>query len=314
MGADASVRRSASAANPGEMPTPVGSPDGPTTLPVLMYHSISTLGAGSLRDLAVPPARLAEQLTALRDAGYQLVGLSEALDLVDAGHTGPPLVALTFDDGYANFLRAGLLTLAAAGASATLYPSVGHLAGPAEWLGRWAGAFGPLLRWSELAEVAASGIEIGNHGLVHQPLDVLPAALLEQQLVDSRDRLEQAIGRSVRSFCYPHGYHDRRVRTLVRRSGHDNACEVGRRRYRPAPAAPAPAPQRPAPRTPAAGDDRDSRLAVPRLQPTGDHSGADLLDLVRGGGPRLVPEAKRLAQPAWRIVRRLAWRAGRTLT
>lgn len=283
-------------------PAPNAPPE-PAPLPVLMYHSISTLGTGSLRELAVPPDRLAEHLAALRDAGYRMVGLSEALDLVDAGADGP-VVALTFDDGYANFLHAGVPALAAAGATATLYPTVGHLAGPAEWLGRWAGAFGPLLRWSDLAEVAAAGIEIGNHGLIHQPLDVLPPKVLEQQLIDSRDRLEQAIGRPVRSFCYPHGYHDRHVRALVRRSGHDNACEVGRRLYRPAAG------------TASSGvwGGTDGRLAIPRLQPTPDHSGADLLELVRGGGPRLVPQAKRLAQPAWRVVRRLARRAGRNLT
>lgn len=285
------------------LPEPPSALPEPAPLPVLMYHSISTLGTGPLRELAVPPDRLAEHLAALRDAGYRMVGLSEALDLMDAGAHGP-LVALTFDDGYANFLRVGIPVLAAAGATATLYPTVGHLAGRAEWLGRWAGVFGSLLRWSDLAEVAANGIEIGNHGLVHQPLDVLSAKVLEQQLVDSRDRLEQAIGRPVRSFCYPHGYHDRQVRALVRRSGHDNACEVGRRLYRPAAGA----------ASSGGWGGADGRLAVPRLQPTPDHSGADLLELVRGGGPRLVPQAKRLAQPAWRVVRRLARRAGRNLT
>jgi hypothetical protein len=39
--------------------------DEPTTLPVLMYHSISRLDGGRLRPLAVPPDRLAEQLAAL---------------------------------------------------------------------------------------------------------------------------------------------------------------------------------------------------------------------------------------------------------
>ncbi|MDG4830332.1 polysaccharide deacetylase family protein [Solwaraspora sp. WMMD1047] len=271
--------------------------DGTAVLPVLMYHSVSALRAGPLRELAVPPHRLAEHLDALTAAGYRLVGLTEALDLTRSGTPTPPLVALTFDDGFANFLHRALPLLTATGSSATLYPAVGHLGGPADWLGRWAGVFGRLLPLSALPEVAAAGVEIGNHGLVHQPLDMLPPGLLNQQLTDSRDRLEQVLGRPVRSFCYPHGYHDRRVRELVHRSGHDNACAVGRRLYRPGPAG----------RT-------DDRFAVPRLQPTPDHTGADLLDLVRGGGPRLIPEAKRLAQPAWRLTRRLARLAGRRLT
>jgi hypothetical protein len=50
------------------------------------------------------------------------------------------------------------------------------------------------------------------------------------------------------------------------------------------------------------------------LQPTPDHTGADLVALVAGGGSPLVPRLKQLAQPAWRTVRRAARRAGRNLT
>src|SRR3954470_14755665 len=128
-----------------------------TAMPALMYHSVSAVD-GPMRDLAVPPALLAEQLGALTDAGYRLVGLSEALDLLDAGSTDR-LLAVTFDDGYRDFLTAALPVLREAGARATLYASVGRLGGSAGWLGRWAPDFGPMLTWSELAEVAAAGVE-----------------------------------------------------------------------------------------------------------------------------------------------------------
>jgi peptidoglycan/xylan/chitin deacetylase (PgdA/CDA1 family) len=177
-------------------------------------------------------------------------------------------------------------------ASATLYPAVGHLGGPATWLGRWAGAFGPLLTFPQLREVAEAGIEIGNHSLVHHPLDVLPAQQLRHEITTSHDRLEQELQRSVRSFCYPHGYQTRAVRGAVARAGHENACQIGRRLFRP-------------------GDDR---FAVPRLHPTPDHTGPDLVTLARSGGGQLVPLAKRLAQPGWRTVRRVAHRFGGHLT
>ena len=260
------------------------------TMPALMYHSVSAVG-GPLRDLAVPPDRLAEQLGALTAAGYRLVGLTEALDALDAGSTDR-LLAVTFDDGYRDFLTAAVPALRAAGARATLYASVGHLGGPAGWLGRWSPDFGPLLDWAELSEVADAGVEIGNHSLVHHPLDVLPPAQLREEIVRSHDELEQRLQRPVRSFAYPHGYNGRRVRDVVRAAGHDNATEVGRRLHTPG----------------------ERRFAVPRLQPTPDHTGADLVALVAGGGSQLVPRAKRLAQPAWRTVRRIARRAGRNLT
>ena len=256
-----------------------------------MYHSVSAV-AGPLRDLAVPPSLLASHLSALTDAGYRLVGLSEALDLRDAGATTTALVALTFDDGYRDFLTAGVPALEKAGARATLYASVGHLGGRAGWLGRRAPDFGPMLSWDELSEVAAAGIEVGNHGLFHHPLDVLPGRQLRDEIVSSRDRLEQHLGQPVRSFAYPHGYHGRRVRGVVAWAGHDNATEVGRRLHTA----------------------YEPRFAIPRLQPTPDLSGADLVALCATGEGGLLPRLKRVAQPGWRIARRLARTAGWHLT
>jgi peptidoglycan/xylan/chitin deacetylase (PgdA/CDA1 family) len=261
-----------------------------TTLPTLMYHSVSAIG-GPLRGLAVPPKRLGEQLGALTAAGYRLVGLSEALDLLAAG-TDDKLVAITFDDGYRNFLTEGIPALDRAGARATLYASVGHLGEKADWLGRWAPDFGRLLTWDELAEVAAAGVEIGNHSLIHHPLDVLPPAELREQVVRSHDELEQRLGVRVRSFAYPHGYNGGRVRDVVAAAGHDNATEVGRRLHTP----------------------RERRFAIPRLQPTPDLTGDDLVALVSSGGSPLIPQAKRLAQPGWRLVRKVARKTGRNLT
>jgi peptidoglycan/xylan/chitin deacetylase (PgdA/CDA1 family) len=135
-------------------------------------------------------------------------------------------------------------------------------------------------------------VEIGNHSLIHHPLDVLPPVQLREEIVRSHDELEQRFGVPVRSFAYPHGYNGGRVRDVVAAAGHDNATEVGRRLHTP----------------------RERRFAVPRLQPTPDHTGADLVALVSSGGSALIPQLKRMAQPGWRLVRRAARRTGRNLT
>jgi peptidoglycan/xylan/chitin deacetylase (PgdA/CDA1 family) len=255
-----------------------------------MYHSVSAI-PGPMRVLAVPPRRLTEHLTALTDAGYRLVGLSEALDLVDA-ESDEKVLAVTFDDGYRDFLTSAVPALEKAGARATLYASVGHLGGSAGWLGRWAPDFGPMLSWPELDEVAAAGVEIGNHSLIHHPLDVLPGRQLRHEIVAARDQLEQRLQHPIRSFAYPHGYHGRRVRGVVAWAGHDNATEVGRRLHTPT----------------------EPRFAVPRLQPTPDHTGADVVAMCARGEAGLIPRLKRVAQPGWRIARRIARTAGWNLT
>ncbi|SNY48778.1 Peptidoglycan/xylan/chitin deacetylase, PgdA/CDA1 family [Paractinoplanes atraurantiacus] len=261
-----------------------------TVLPALMYHSVSAVG-GPMRDLAVPPELLREQLSALGEAGYRLVGLTEALELLDRGST-ERLVAVTFDDGYRDFLTQGVPILKETGTGATLYASVGHLGGTAGWLGPWAPDFGPMLTWDELAEVRDAGVEIGNHSMIHHPLDVLPPAQLRDEIVNSHQQLEQRLQTRVRSFAYPHGYNSRRVRDLVASLDYDNATEVGRRLHTPA----------------------EKRLAVPRLQPTPDHSGAALVELVRTGETGLVPKVKQIAQPGWRVARKVARTFGKNLT
>ena len=258
--------------------------DRPVTLPVLMYHSVSTVDS----PLAVPAERLCEQLGALAAAGYALVGLTEALRRKEK-EPDAPIVAVTFDDGYLDFLTAGLDVLRDVGATATLYVSVGHT-GPGAPPMASSALFGPLLSWHQVREVAAAGVEIGNHSLIHHPLDVLRPAVLDKEIRDSRDRLEQEISAAVPSFAYPHGYHSARVRETVARHGHGNACEVGRRLY----------------------DGRGGRFAVPRLFV---HSGVDTVAAVRTGEPGVVPALKRVARPGWRAARWLALHGlGRTLT
>ncbi len=261
----------------------------PLRLPVLMYHSISR-DSGPLADLAVPPATLREQLSALTSAGYRLVGLTDALDLVGRGEQ---VAALTFDDAYRDFLTEAVPILREFNASATLYVPVGDVGARAGWLGSQTDAFGPILTWRELHEVVAAGVEIGNHGLVHAPLDVLPARVAADQITASRDRLAQELREPIRSFCYPHGYHSATVRGAVVRAGHGNACAIGRRVCKP----------------------HDDRFAIPRLQPTPQINGEELLRLVRAARADLTSTLKRAAQPGWRVSRRVAYRAfGVTLT
>jgi peptidoglycan/xylan/chitin deacetylase (PgdA/CDA1 family) len=261
-------------------------------LPVLMYHSVSYVDDGPMRPLAVPPRQLTDQLTALRDAGYTLLGLTEALARHDADPLAHGLVAVTFDDGFVNFGTAGLAALDAAGARATLYLAAGHLGGPATWLGARANVFGALMTWSEVDDVVQAGVEIGSHNLVHTPMDVLPAVVMARQVRDARRQLQQHTATRVPSFAYPHGYHNRAVRAAVAQAGHDTACAVGHRTY----------------------DGEGHRYAIPRLQVTPDHTPDDVVTLVATGGPTVIPALKRAAQPGWRFVRRAAHKAGVRLT
>ncbi len=197
-------------------------------VPVLMYHEITSAPSGSAR-LAVSPQSFAAQLDYLQEAGFSSVTAGELAAAVTGAATKPlprrPVV-LTFDDGFADFHEVALPCLLAHGFAATVFMTSG-------WVGQ-AGrparsAPGAMLCWSQLAEIAAAGMEVGSHSHRHRQLDQLPSGAVRAELTASQRLLEDGLGRPVPGLAYPFGYSDRRVRKLAADVGYSYACSVGNR-------------------------------------------------------------------------------------
>jgi peptidoglycan/xylan/chitin deacetylase (PgdA/CDA1 family) len=251
-------------------------------MPVLMYHSVPRQSPAQPNEHAVPVAELTDQLTSLTEAGWRLLGLTEALAAKDADASAR-VVGVTFDDGLLDFLNA-VEVIQGLGARATMYvptDDVGLQLAPDD-------PHGSRLSWTDLADVARAGIEIGSHSAGHRPMDVLRPADLAHELVGSKKALEDHLGLPVESFCYPHGYSSSRVHKAAQRAGYSNACIVGRRIAR----------------------STDDVFAVPRLHVRPGVTGAAFDQLLAEGEPGLAPKVKRLANPAWRLARQVAFRVG----
>ena len=61
------------------------------------------------------------------------------------------------------------------------------------------------LTWSQVREMASAGVEIGSHTVNHPILTTLDADALRDELVESKRRVEAALGRECLSFAYPNG-------------------------------------------------------------------------------------------------------------
>jgi peptidoglycan/xylan/chitin deacetylase (PgdA/CDA1 family) len=76
-----------------------------------------------------------------------------------------------------------------------------------------------------LRELAAvPGASIGAHGYSHCRLTECDNGQLQEELVRSRQWLEDAIGRSVTTMSYPHGAVDQRVRKAAAAAGYSLAA------------------------------------------------------------------------------------------
>ena len=93
----------------------------------------------------------------------------------------PRPVVLTFDDGFADFHDRALPLLARYGFTATVFVTTGWIAdsGAPDAAHRRPGR---MLSWSQIAEAAATGVEIGAHSHGHPELDLLAAESLRREL------------------------------------------------------------------------------------------------------------------------------------
>ena len=81
-----------------------------------------------------------------------------------------------------------------------------------------------LMSWDEVGEcVQTSDITMGSHSVDHLRLASLDEEHIRQQLVDSKNDIEQHIGRKCRHLCYPNGSYDERVINIGEECGYKAA-------------------------------------------------------------------------------------------
>lgn len=198
-------------------------------LPVLMYHSISAAaeeGRSDYYKVRTSPERFEEQMAHLAADGWTGVTLSKGLQTLNAKAStscSRKIFAITFDDGFRDFLTAATPTLLRYGFRATMYLPTGYI-------GKERKTFkgNDCLTWTEVAELQCAGMEFGSHTVNHPTLVELPWQEIERELSDSKSQIEQSLGSATSLFAYPYAFPERnlafvsRFRDLLAQAGYDN--------------------------------------------------------------------------------------------
>jgi peptidoglycan/xylan/chitin deacetylase (PgdA/CDA1 family) len=76
------------------------------------------------------------------------------------------------------------------------------------------------MTWDQVVELHAGGVTFGSHTSTHEILTTLPTAQAEQEIVSSREAIQQKLGGSCHLFSYPNGDYSEQVRELVAQAGY----------------------------------------------------------------------------------------------
>ena len=198
---------------------------GATGMPmVAMYHSVSPYEQDPYL-VTVTPERFERQMRWLRRRGLRGVSVADMLAACREG-AGRGLIALTFDDGYADFLEYALPILTRYGFGGTVFPIAGRLGGRNDW--DVLGPRKPLMSADQVRRAADAGVEIGSHGLRHTSLRGLAGAELIAEAEESRAILAATIDREIAGFCYPYGHLDEEAVAAVQGAGYSYGCAIWR--------------------------------------------------------------------------------------
>jgi len=181
---------------------------------VLCYHRINAADDG----LSVMPHLFKEQMAWLAEHRRDVpaVRIDDAVRSLATGVSDRRSVVVTFDDGWADAISAGLPILAEHGFPAVSYLTTDFIGSP-----------GYASR-AQILEAMSAGVEIGCHTASHPDLRTCNRAELRVEIDDAKADLEDRFGVPVTSFAYPTGLFDDRTISAVRAAGFRTAVTCRR--------------------------------------------------------------------------------------
>ncbi len=184
----------------------------------------------------ITPAVFEEQMKTLKDRGITVIGLQDLLAWRRGEKNIPPRCAvITFDDGWKSQYEVAWPILKKFGYPLTMFIYTEGVAG-----GSLGG--GQAITWEMLGDMRDNGVDIEDHTATHQDLreghtvmvigpdrkrtkKKLTGAEYEQwvqnEVVGSKNLLEQRLGIKVNCFAVPFGSYNEHVKEIARNAGYE---------------------------------------------------------------------------------------------
>lgn len=199
---------------------------------VLCYHSIHPTSP-----LASASPALFERHLAWLSTSCTMIYFRQVVFEAAARRGGTqPVVALTFDDGYADNYEYAFPLLRKYGVPATFFLTVGFIEKDLavverlRVLRRDGDENLRSLEWAQVREMRRAGMEFGAHTYSHPNLARLDRAGAEIEVKRSRETIQDHLGEPITSMAYPFGkprhHFTRQTMGVVAEAGYDSAAAI----------------------------------------------------------------------------------------
>ena len=175
-------------------------------IPILMYHYIRDFNDPNDKigiNLSVSPSNFSNELDKIQKAGYETITFR---DILSKSIPAKPII-LTFDDGYEDFYQNALPVLKShqmKAVSFVIFEKQG----------------GDYMTANQIKELESDGVEVGSHTLSHPDLTTVSQDKAKTEIGESKTKLENLIGKTIISFCYPSGKVNDAVEKITKDDGY----------------------------------------------------------------------------------------------
>ncbi|MDB6073519.1 MAG: hypothetical protein JWO89_1159 [Verrucomicrobiaceae bacterium] len=203
-------------------------PEAPAAPEVNKSASVSILGYHDFRDHGGTPMMIAEpkfrqQMEAVRDSKIPVIPLSDVLAWKRGEKNIPEeAICITMDDGYVGVYQYAYPILKEMGFPFTVYLYKNYV-----------NIGGRSMKWEQIKEMMEHGCEVASHTVSHSALtkkgtrtDAEYESWLLGELKESKEFLEQHIGKPCLSVAYPYGSYSDTIMELGQQVGYEAGVTV----------------------------------------------------------------------------------------
>lgn len=183
----------------------------------LMYHNVSIPPKeANLKSLYTKPSLFESQVKLLKKLGYKSMTSKGLKAFLEGKIKDEKYIIFTFDDAYVDVFENALPILKKYDFSAIIFVPAGLVGKYNEWDADKLNIKKQIASWDYIKSALKDGFEIGSHTITHKALTHIDTKSQIHEIKDSKNILEDKLGISIDTFCYPYGDYNDYVVNIVK--------------------------------------------------------------------------------------------------